>query len=154
MQTESKKRMNLPIDIAHGIEEYTGVSSRVNNYAIHRYMPTLFIGVMVVDVPPPSGKTVIAFPDEKHLPGKMCKIRIVLELGVKFCGGLLPERAPRGHNAKGNGEVNGNVIERRHVKNAITLSVTHYKFTFQALHLNLTDRTDEREGSQAAQRNG
>jgi hypothetical protein len=73
----------------------------------------------------------IAFPDEKHLPGKMCKIRIFLEFGVKFCGGLLPKRALRGHNARGNGEVHGNVVESRHVKNPITLSVSHYKFTLQ-----------------------
>jgi hypothetical protein len=110
-------------------------------------MPTLFIGVVVIDVPPPSGETMIAFPDKEHFSGEMCKIRILLDLGVKFCGGLLPERAPGGHNARGNGEVHGNVVESRHVKNAITLSVSHYKFTFQALHLNLTDRTDEREGS-------
>jgi hypothetical protein len=77
----------------------------------------------------------------------MCKIRILLELGVKLCGGLLPERAPRGHNARGNGEVHGNVVENINVKNPIILSVSHYKFTFQTLHLNLTDKTDEREGS-------
>jgi hypothetical protein len=146
--------VSLPINVAHGIEEYTGVSSRVNNNAIHRDMPTLFIGVVVIDVPPPSGETMIAFPDKEHFPGEMCEIRILLDLGVKFCGGLLPKRALGGHNAKGNGEVHGNVVESRHVQNAITLSVSHYKFTFQALHLNLTDRPDEREGSQAAQRNG
>jgi hypothetical protein len=84
----------------------------------------------------------------------MCKIQILLEFGVKFCGGLLPERTPRGHNARGNGEVHGNVVESRPVKNPITLSVSHYKFTFQALHLNLTDRMDERDGSLAAQSNG
>jgi hypothetical protein len=53
-------------------------------------MPTLVIGVVVIDVPPPSGEAMIAFPNEKHLPGEMCKIRILFELGVKFCGGLLP----------------------------------------------------------------
>jgi hypothetical protein len=116
-------------------------------------MPILFIGVVVIDVPPPSSETMIAFPDEEHLPGKMCKIRILLELGVKLCGRLLPQWAPRGHNARGNWEVHGHVVETRNVKNPITLPVSHYKFTFQALHLNLTDRTDEREGSQAAQRN-
>jgi hypothetical protein len=146
--------VSLPINVTHDIEEYTGVSSRVNNYTIHRDMPTFFIGVVVIDVLPPSGETMIAFPNEEHLPGEMCKIRILLELGVKFCGGLLPERAPRGHNARGNGEVHGNVVENKNVKNPITFSVSHYKFTFQALHLNLTDRTDEREGSQAAQKNG
>jgi hypothetical protein len=145
--------VSLPINVAHGIEEYTGVSSMVNNNAIYRDMPTLVIGVVVIDVSPPSGETMILFPDEEHIPDKMCKIRILLELGVKFCGGLLPERASRGHNARGNGEVHGNVVESRHVKNPITLSVSHYKFTFQALHLNLIDRLDEREDSHAAQRN-
>jgi hypothetical protein len=144
----------LPINVAHGIEEYTGVTSRVNNNTIHRRMSTLVIGAVVIDVPPPSGETMIAFPYKEHLLGEMCKIRILLEFGVKFYGGLLPERAPRGQNARGNGEVHGNVVENRHVKNPITLSVSHYKFTFQALHLNLTDRTDERKGSQAAQKNG
>jgi hypothetical protein len=66
----------------------------------------------------------------------------------------LPERALRGQNARGNEEVHGNVVESKHVKNPITLSVSHYKFTFQTLHLNLTNRTDEKEGSQAAQKNG
>jgi hypothetical protein len=47
-------------------------------------MPTLVIGVVVIDVPPPSGEPMIAFPNEKHLPGEMCKIRILLELVVKF----------------------------------------------------------------------
>jgi hypothetical protein len=145
--------VSLPINVAHGIEEYTGVSSRVNNNAIHRDMPTLVIGVVVIDVFLPSGETMIAFPDEEHILSEMCKIWILLELGIKFCGGLLPERASRGHNARGNGEVHGNVVENRHVKNPITLSESHYKFTFQALHLNLTDRLDEREGSHAAQRN-
>jgi hypothetical protein len=146
--------VSLPINVAHGIEEYTGITSSVNNNAIHPEMPILIIGVVVIDVPPPSSETMIAFPYKEHLPGEMCKIRILFELGVKFCRGLLPERAPRGHNARRNGEVHGNVVESRHIKNPITLSVSHYKFTFQALHLNLTDRTDEREGSQAAQRNG
>jgi hypothetical protein len=86
----NEKNESLLINVAHSIEEYTGVSSRVNNYAIHRDMPTLVIGVVVIDVPPPSGEPMIAFPNEKHLPGEMCKIRILLELGVKFCGGLLP----------------------------------------------------------------
>ena len=150
----NEKNESLSINVAHSIEEYTGVSSGVNNYAIHRDMPTLLIGVVVIDVPPPSGEPMIAFPNEKHLPSEMCKIRILLELGVKICGGLLPERAPRGHNARGYGEVHGNVVESRHVKNPITLSVSHNKFTFQALHLNLTDRMDERDGSLAAQSNG
>jgi hypothetical protein len=95
--------VSLPINVAHGIEEFTGVSSRVNNNAINRDMPTFVIGVVIIDVSLPSGETMIAFPYEKHIPGEMCKIRILLELGINFCGGLLPERAPRGHNAKGNG---------------------------------------------------
>jgi hypothetical protein len=53
-------------------------------------MPTLVIGVVIINVPPPSGETMIAFPNEEHLPSEMCKIRILLELGVKICGGLLP----------------------------------------------------------------
>jgi hypothetical protein len=80
----NEKNESLPINVAHSIEEYTGVSSRVNNYAIHRDMPTLVIGVVVIDVPPPSGEPMIAFPNEKYIPGEMCKIRILLELGVKF----------------------------------------------------------------------
>ena len=52
----------------------TGVSPRVNNNAIHRNMPTLVIGVVVIDVPPPCGETMIAFPDEERLPGEMCKM--------------------------------------------------------------------------------
>jgi hypothetical protein len=87
------------------------VTSRVNNNAIHRKIPTLVIGVVVIDVPPPCGETMIAFPYKEYLPGEMCKIRILLELGVKFCGGLLPERASRGQNARGNGKVHGNVVE-------------------------------------------
>jgi hypothetical protein len=117
-------------------------------------MPTFLIGVVIIDVPPSCGETMIAFPDKEQFPGEMCKIRILLQLDVEFCGGLLPEWAPRGHNGRGNLEVHGNVVESRHVNNPITLSVSHYKFTFQPLHLYLTDRTDEREGSQVVQRNG
>jgi hypothetical protein len=80
--------VSLPINVAHGIEEYTGVSSKVNNNAIHRDMPTLVIGVVIIDVSPPSGETMIAFPDEEHIPDEMCKIRILLEFGVKFCRSL------------------------------------------------------------------
>jgi hypothetical protein len=76
--------MSLPINIAHVIEEYTGVTSRVNNNAIHREMPILVIGVVVIDVPPPSGEMMIAFSYKEHLSGEMCKIRILLELGVKL----------------------------------------------------------------------
>ena len=110
--------------------------------------------MVIIDVSPSCGETMIVFLDKEHLSGEMCKIRILLQLDVEFCEGLLPERAPRGHNGRGNWEVYGNVVESRHVNNPITLSVSHYKFTFQPLHFYLTDRTDEREGSQPAQRNG
>jgi hypothetical protein len=117
-------------------------------------MPTLLIGVVIIDVPPSCNEAMIVFPDKEHLPGEMCKIRILLRLDVEFCGGLLQEKDPRGHNGRANWEVHKNVVESRHVNNPITLSVSHYKFTFQPLHLYLTDRTDEREGFQPAQRNG
>ena len=103
--------MNLTINVAHSIEEYTGVASRVNNYAIHRDMPTPFIGVVVIDVPPPSGETMIAFPNEEHLPSEMCKIRIHLELGVKFCGGLLPEGLQEAIMPEGMGRSTGTSLK-------------------------------------------
>src|ERR1700737_1193691 len=89
----------------------TGVSPRVNNNAIHRNMPTLVIGVVVIDVPPLCGETMIAFPDGEHLPSEMCKIRILHELGVKFCGGLLPERAPRAIMEGGMGRSTGTSLK-------------------------------------------
>jgi hypothetical protein len=52
-------------------------------------MPTFLIGVVVIDVPSPCGETMIAFPDKKHLPSEMCKIRILLQFDIEFCGGLL-----------------------------------------------------------------
>ena len=87
----------LPINVVHCVEEYTGASPRVDNNTIHCNMPTLLIGVVVVDVPPPCYESMIAFLNEEHLPNKMCKIRVILELDIKLCTGLLPKRAPSSH---------------------------------------------------------
>lgn len=43
----------LPINVAHGIEEDTRAFPGVDHNTIHRDMPTLLIGMVVVDVPPP-----------------------------------------------------------------------------------------------------
>ena len=84
----------------------------------------------------------------------MCKIRIFLKLDIELRGGLLPERAPWGHNRRGNQEVDGNLVENQNVHYLITLSVSHNKLTFQTLDLYLADWTDSKEGLQAAQGNG
>jgi hypothetical protein len=68
-------------------------------------MPTLIVGVVVVDVPPPCCESLISFPHVEHLLTVICKIGILLQLDVEFCGGLLLERSPRGHNGKKNQEV-------------------------------------------------
>ena len=150
----NKKKICLPINVTHCIEEDTDASLGVDHNTIHRDMPTLVVCVVVVDVPPPCCESMISFPHEEHLPTEMCKIRILLQLDIELRGGLLPERAPRGHNGRGNWEVYRNVVENRNVHYPISLSVSHNKFTFQTLHLYLVDWTDKREGSQVAQGNG
>ena len=84
----------------------------------------------------------------------MCKIRILFQLDIELRGGLLPEKAPWGHNGRENREVYGNVVQNRNIHYPISLSVSHNKLTFQTLHLYLADWTDKREDSQVAQRNG
>jgi hypothetical protein len=84
----------LPINVAHCVEEDTGASHGVDQNTIHRDMPTIFVDVVVVDVPPPCCESMISFPHEEHLPIEMCKIRILLQLHIELHGGLLPKRAP------------------------------------------------------------
>ena len=67
------KKFSLPIEVAHCIEEYTDASPRVDNNTIHRNMPILFIGVVVIDVPLPCGDTVIAPSVKEHFSGEMNK---------------------------------------------------------------------------------
>ena len=152
-KTEEIKKKCLPIHVTHCIEEDTGASPRVDHNTIHPDMPTLCVGVVVVDVPPPCCESMISSPHEEHLPTEMCKIRILLQFDIKLRGGFLPERAPWGHNGRGNVDVYRNVVENRNVHYPISLSVSHNKFTFQTLHLYLADWTDKREGLQVAQKN-
>ena len=63
-------------------------------------MPTLVVGVVVVDVPPPCCKSMISFPHEEYLPTEMCKIRILIQLNIELHGVLLSERALWGHNGR------------------------------------------------------
>jgi hypothetical protein len=145
-----KKEICLPINIAHCVEEDASASSWVDHDTIHRDMPTLLVGVVVVDVPPPCCESMISNPHKEHLPTEMCKIRILLQLDIEFDEGFLPERAPRGHNGRGNREIYGNVVENRNVHYPIFFSVSHNKLTSQTLHLYLTDWADKREASQVA----
>ena len=78
------KGVCLPINVAHCIEEYTGASPKVDNNTIHSNMPTLIIGVVVVDVPLPCCKSMIAFPNKGHIPNEMCKIWSSLSLTLNF----------------------------------------------------------------------
>ena len=148
------KRVSLPINVVHCVKEDTGASPGIDHNTIHRDMPTLVVGVVVVDVPPPCCETMISFPHEKHLPTEMCKIRILLHLDIELCRGFLPERAPWGYNGRWNREVHGNVVENRNVHYPISLSISHNKLTLQTLHLYHADWTDKREDSQATQGNG
>ena len=84
----------LPMNVAHCVGKDTGASPRVDHSTIHRDIPTLLIGVVVVDVPPPCCELMISFPHEEHLPTEMCKIQILLQLDIELRGGLLLERAP------------------------------------------------------------
>jgi hypothetical protein len=99
--------MSLPINVSQCIEEYTGVSSRINNYAIHRDMPTFFIGVVVINVPPPSGETMIAFLNEEHLPAKCARSGSSLSLESNYaeasCQRGLQEAIMRGGMGRSTG---------------------------------------------------
>jgi hypothetical protein len=65
-------------------------------------MPTFFIGVDVVDMPPLCCESMIAFAHEEHFPSEMYKIWVILELDIELYTGLLPKRAPGSHNCGGN----------------------------------------------------
>ena len=97
--------------MAYCIEEYTGASPRVDNNTIQCNMPTLLIGVVVVDVPSPCCESMIAFPDEEHLPNKICKIQAILELDIELCTGFLPKRVLGSHNRGGTGRSTGTSLK-------------------------------------------
>ena len=128
---KNKKEVSLPIDVAHCIEEYIGAFLRVDKNTIHQNMPTIFIVVVVIDVPPPCDEAVIVLPDKEHFSGEIGKVRIIHKFHIEFGTGLLPKRAPWSHNLRRIREVHGNVVECRHIKSPITLSVSHNKFAFQ-----------------------
>jgi hypothetical protein len=62
-----KQIVSLNIGVKNIISEYNQGHIIRELRTRDRDMPTLVIGVVVIDVLPPSGKTMIAFPNEEHL---------------------------------------------------------------------------------------
>ena len=74
---EIQKVMRLLVDVIHGIQKNTILSTSVEKDTINRQVP-IHVGAMVlVDMPRPSHKRMIAFVHEKHLVRKRSKVFIL-----------------------------------------------------------------------------
>ena len=82
-------------DVVHGIQEDTGLVSRIKDDAMNRHVPNLFIVVKVVDVMPPCCEAMVALPHVKHLASKYNKVGICSKIGLEVVVSRPPEVAPQ-----------------------------------------------------------
>ena len=62
--------MRLLIDVIHGIQKNTILPTNVKKATIDGQVPICVGAMVLVDMPPPSRKAIIAFVHEEHLAQK------------------------------------------------------------------------------------
>ena len=96
------------MDVIHAIQQDCGAIFWIHNNKVYKDMPILIEQVMLVNMPPPSCETMVPLPHVEYFARMVRNVRVILEHGVKFRIGLLPQWTPRGVDIIGDKE---NLIE-------------------------------------------
>jgi hypothetical protein len=129
-KNQRERIMNLPIDVIHGIQESRGGISWINDNTVNWDMSFLIQQMMLINVPPPSGQTMVTLPNVEHLVTKVSKVRVILKHGLEFFIGLLPKWTPRIVDVIGNMQFLIKVVVGRDIQDSVTVTVSHNKFIF------------------------
>jgi hypothetical protein len=93
-------------------------------------MSFLIQQMMLINVPPPSGQTMVTLPNVEHLATKVSKVRVILKHGLEFFIGLLPKWTPRIVDVIGNMQFLIKVVVGRDIQGSVTVTVSHDEFIF------------------------
>ena len=77
------KKPNSPINVIHGIQENCDCIPRIHDNAVNRDMPIFVERMMIIDVSPPCGQTMVPFPHIEHLANKLSKDELSSKHGIE-----------------------------------------------------------------------
>jgi hypothetical protein len=67
-------KINLPVDVIHGIKEDGNTVSRVDNNAVHGDVPIFVHEMVLVNVSKPNRQEMIPLSHEKHFANKLKEV--------------------------------------------------------------------------------
>ena len=147
------KLKGIPVDVIHGIQEDTGLVSRIKDYAMNRNVLGLVIAVEAVHITPPRRNSMVSLPHVEHLARESGKVRISHKLGLKAVVGGLPKAAlgiiQIAHDIK----CLRLVVVDGDIQHPVAVTIARDELVLQPLHINLVDGPHKRQGTKLTKGN-